>query len=134
MRSELVRLIGVSHLLQAPLTWLLASPRGLDLRGALSARSPLAAGVLHNMAVAAVGLPTALGLGLAAYPAEALRTGPAHAFGLLIAGFWCWRLYRQLLPLGRLWPARGPAAPLHYVLLAIFATQGPGLALVLLLD
>jgi hypothetical protein len=132
MRSELIRMIGVSHLLQPPLTLLLASPRGLDLRGALSASSPLATGVLHNMAAASVALPTSLGLLLAAYPAEVLRPGVGRALGLLVASFWCWRLYRQLLPLGRLWPTHGAAARLHYVLLAIFAAQGPGLAALLL--
>jgi hypothetical protein len=81
LRTELVRLIGLSHLLQPPLTWLLASPRGLDLRGAVSARTPLAAGVLHNMAIASVALPTTLGLLLAAYPAFGVGGSIDKLFG-----------------------------------------------------
>lgn len=133
LQSELIRLIGISHLLQPPLTWFLASPRGLDLRGEVNARSPLAAGVVHNMAVAAVVLPTALGVLLALYPAATLCSGPARAAGFLVAGFWCWRLYRQLFVLGSAWPSTGPAAGIHRMLLAIFTMQGPGLALLLLL-
>lgn len=132
-KSELVRLIGFSHLLQLPLTLLLSSSRGLALRAALSPRSSLMAGVVHNMAVASVGLPTALGLLLAGYAHEALQQGPARTMALLVSSFWCWRLYRQLFVLGPLWPAcRQGMAIVHAALLAIFTAQGPGLAILIL--
>ena len=77
--SEFVRIIGVSHLLQPPLTLLMSSPRGIDLRAQLVPTTPLAAEVLRNMAVASVLLPTALGMLLAIYPSPALEPGPARA-------------------------------------------------------
>ena len=55
-RVELIQWIGLSHLLQPPLTLLLASPRGLNLRASLRASSALAGAVAHNMAVASVAL------------------------------------------------------------------------------
>jgi hypothetical protein len=126
-------MIGISHLLQPPLTGLLASASGLDLRAVLAPRTPFGAKILENMAVAAVGLPTALGLLLALYPAEALRPGPGRSIATLISAFWCWRLYRQLFVLGPSWPKSGNrAAGLHPLLVAIFAAQGPGLGLLLL--
>lgn len=121
--AELVRWIGLSHLLQPPLTLLLASPRGLDLRRQLVARSPLAAAVAHNMAVASVALPTALGLLLALRPDAAFRSGSARDLALLLATFWTWRLYRQVRVLGSSWPRSHRS--LHHVLLAIFLAQGP---------
>jgi hypothetical protein len=133
IQSELIRAIGISHLLQPPLTLLLASPRGLDLRAVLTPRTPFGAQILQNMAVAAVCLPTALGLLLGLYPAEALRPGMGRGMALLVSAFWCWRLYRQLFVLGPAWPKSGErAAGLHSLLVAIFAAQGPGLVLLLL--
>ncbi|MET0790797.1 MAG: hypothetical protein ABW061_04695 [Polyangiaceae bacterium] len=127
---DLIRIIGWSHLLQPPLTLLLATPRGVDLRGALVAKTALAREVMHNMAFASVGLPTALGLVLAAYPAEILRPGGTHAVGCLVAIFWCWRLYRQVFALRAVWPST--AARLNGVLTVIFIVQGPGLGWLLL--
>jgi hypothetical protein len=124
--TELVRWIGFSHLLQPPLTLLMASPRGLHLRRELVCRSALAGAIAHNMAVASVALPTALGLLLALRPDEALRAGTARDLALLVAAFWTWRLYRQLFALGSSWPR--PLRPLHCLLLTIFLTQGPLLA------
>ena len=132
--SELVRVIGVSHLLQPPLTLLLAGPRGIDLRASLAPTTSLAREVLTNMAVASVLLPTTLGLLLALYPTLALEAGPARAIALLISAFWCWRLYRQLFVLGPLWPrAARPGSWLNALLTLIFAVQGPGLGLLLVL-
>lgn len=128
-----IRLIGLSHLLQPPLTVLLAGPRGVDLRAAITPRTPFAAAVMTNMAFASVALPTALGCLLARYPGEALHPGPARAFGLLLAGFWSWRLYRQLFALGPLWPAIGHVASrLNQLLTLIFLVQGPCLGSLIL--
>ena len=124
--TELVRWVAWSHLLQPPLTWLLASERGLDLRGGLVCRTPLAAAVAHNMAVASVALPTVLGLLLAARAEEALRASTTRDLALLLAVFWSWRLYRQVRALGPNWPR--PRRSLHGLLLGIFAVQGPLLA------
>jgi hypothetical protein len=124
--SELVRWIGLSHLLQPPLTLLLASSRGLDLRRSLVTQSALAAAVAHNMAVASVALPTALGLLLALRADDALRDGTTRDLALLLAAFWSWRLYRQVRALGPTWPR--PLRSLHALLLAIFLAQGPLLA------
>lgn len=133
LKVHLIQALGISHLLQPPLTLLLARPRGLKLGAALAPQSPMARLVLHNMAVAAVGLPTSLGLVLASYPAETLRPGAARSVALLICTFWCWRLYRQLFVLGPLWPKTGRMVrSLHPLLVAIFTAQGPGLALLLL--
>jgi hypothetical protein len=124
--TELVRWIGLSHLLQPPLTLLLASSRGLDLRRSLVCHSPLAAAVAHNMAVASVALPTTLGLLLALRPGDVFRPGTARDLALLLAVFWSWRLYRQARALGPSWPR--PLSILHGLLLGIFLVQGPLLA------
>lgn len=130
---DLVQIIGWSHLLQPPLTFVLATPGGVDLRRSLVPQTPLAREVMRNMAFASVGLPTSLGVILALYPAEALRPGGAHAVALLVAAFWCWRLYRQLAVLRAVWPNSGRlAALLGPALSAIFLVQGPGLAWLLL--
>jgi hypothetical protein len=121
--EEAVRWIGLSHLLQPPLTALLASPRGLDLRRALDARSALAAAVAHNMAVASVALPTTLGLLLALRPADVFQAGTARDLSLLLTAFWSWRLYRQVRALGPTWPRS--LRSLHVLLLGIFLAQGP---------
>ena len=129
---ELVRFVGLSHLLQPPLTWFLAGPRGLDLRAKLTPGSRAGAAVVQNMAFASVALPTALGLVLALHARETLLPGAARALGVLLAAFWCWRLYRQLWVLGPAWPSSPVAAArLNWVLLAVFVLQGPTLALIL---
>jgi hypothetical protein len=133
MAPELIRIIGVSHLLQPPLTLLLAGPKGIDLRAHVTPTTPLAREVLTNMGVASVFLPTALGVLLACYPTLALEPGPARALGALISAFWCWRLYRQLFVLWPLWPrAAGRASSLNALLTLIFAVQGPGLGLLVI--
>lgn len=124
--SEVVRWIGLSHLLQPPLTLLLASSWGLDLRRSLVSESRLAAAVAHNMAVASVALPTTLGLLLALRPEDVFRAGTARDLALSLAVFWSWRLYRQARALGPSWPR--PLRALHGVLLGIFWAQGPFLA------
>ncbi|MDF3065864.1 MAG: hypothetical protein K0R38_1465 [Polyangiaceae bacterium] len=121
--TELVRWIGWSHVLQPPLTFLLASSRGLDLRRFLADQPPLMAAVLHNMAVASVALPTTLGLLLALRPEDVFRAGTARELASLLAAFWSWRLYRQLRALSLAWPRR--LRTLHGLLLSIFLAQGP---------
>jgi hypothetical protein len=121
--AGLVRWIGVSHLLQPPLTWLLASARGLDLRRELVPRSRLAAAVAHNMAVASVALPTTLGLLVARWADAVFRSGAARDLALLLACFWSWRLYRQARALHPSWPDHWRS--LHGLLLGIFFLQGP---------
>lgn len=121
--TDIVRFIGLSHLLQPPLTLLLASRRSLDLRRGLVPQSRLAAAVAHNMAVASVALPTSLGLLLAWHANAASVSGCARDLALLLAGFWSWRLFRQLGALGADWPPQLRAQ--HRLLLAIFALQGP---------
>jgi hypothetical protein len=131
--ADFIRVIGLSHLLQPPLTLLLAGPQGVDLRAAITSRTPLGTAVMTNMAVASVGLPTALGCLLAVYSSDALQAGPGRAFGVLLAAFWSWRLYRQLFVLGPHWPASTRAAPtLHLLLTLIFAIQGPCLGWLIL--
>lgn len=124
--AECIRVIGLSHLLQPPLTILLAGAQGVDLRAAITARTPLAAAVMTNMAFASVALPTVLGCLLAYYSSDTLHAGAARTLGLLLAVFWSWRLYRQLFVLGPRWPAslRGQRR-LHLLLALIFAIQGP---------
>jgi hypothetical protein len=131
-QTELICLIGISHLLQPPLTLLLASGRGLNLRAALKPSTPISAPVLHNMAVAAVLLPTAFGLLLAIHADDTQGPGAARSLGLVLSLFWCWRLHRQLFVLGPLWPRASARALFHWLLVAIFTLQGPGLGIVLL--
>jgi hypothetical protein len=134
MASDLIRIIGVSHLLQPPLTLLLASAKGINLQAAVMPTTPLAREVLVNMAFASVFLPTALGGLLACYAASALEPGAARTLGALISLFWCWRLYRQSVVLRPLWPCRTlREVCLNVLLTAIFAIQGPGLGLLLVL-
>ena len=121
--TDVIRFIGLSHLLQPPLTLLLASARGVGLRTAITPHTPFAAEVMTNMAFASVALPTALGCLLASYPADALQPGPARALGLLLAAFWSWRLYRQLFALGPRWPSS--SCRVHRLLTLIFIAQGP---------
>ena len=133
MAPELIRIIGVSHLLQPPLTLLLAGSKGIDLRAHVTPSMRLARKVLTNMAVASVCLPTALGVLLACYPTLALEPGPTRALGALVSVFWCWRLYRQLFVLGPLWPRAARRGPwLNALLTVIFAVQGPGLGLLVI--
>ncbi|MGC4092788.1 MAG: hypothetical protein QM756_33875 [Polyangiaceae bacterium] len=124
--EQALRLIGLSHLLQPPLTLILASRRGLDLRTAIGAQTALAAGVLHNMAIAAVLLPTTFGLVLALHADEALAGGAARTLGFGLAAFWCWRLWRQVWVLRPLWPHHPRyVSYLNIALTSIFVLQGP---------
>jgi hypothetical protein len=131
--SELIRCIGLSHLLQPPLTLLLSVPSGVDLKAQLVPKTRLAAEVMKNMALASVFLPTSLGVLVAIYSPQALEPGPARALCGLVSAFWCWRLYRQLFVLRPVWPSSSRLSPLLNALLTlIFVVQGPGLGLLLL--
>jgi hypothetical protein len=123
-----IRVIGFSHLLQPPLTTLLA--RRLGLREAFDALPKLALGVARNMAVAAVALPTSLGLFMAWQAPEVVAHGSAWSVALATSAFWTFRLERQLRSIGPL--LRGKERFFHPVLTAIFVVQGPVLALLLL--
>ncbi len=123
-----VRCIGISHLLQPPLTLLLA--RHLRLRRAFEALPPVALRVAENMAVAAVALPTSLGVFLAFHAHDARCIGPAWTLAVGVALFWTWRLERQLRAVG---PLIVRSSPLWHVLLTlIFTLQGPVLGALLL--
>jgi hypothetical protein len=132
---DFVRLIGWTHLLQPPLTAYLASPRGLDLARSLVSRTELGGAVLHNLAIASVALPTALGVLLAIHAEELARSPALRSLALLLACFWSWRLYRQLVALGPRWPDR-PRSLRHAqrLLTCIFVAQGPLLAFFALYD
>ncbi|HEX9620846.1 MAG TPA: hypothetical protein VF989_11975 [Polyangiaceae bacterium] len=132
---DVIRWIGISHLLQPPLTAFLASPRGLDLRRKLKPDSPLGTAVIENMAIASIVLPTALGLLLALHAEAAVRDGPARTLAWLLAAFWCFRLYRQLFVLHQTWPREPPrVAHLRGLLGLIFFVQGPLLAATLIFE
>ena len=121
MSPELaIRCIGIGHLLQPPLTLLLA--RRLRLRSAFESLSPIAYQVAQNMAVAAVVLPTSIGVFIALYAAETLRFGSIWTLALGDALFWTWRLERQIRALG---PLFGRIRLWHGVLLTIFVVEGP---------
>ncbi len=123
-----VRCIGISHLLQPPLTLLLA--KHLRLRRAFESLPPVALRVAQNMAVAAVALPTSLGVFLAFNAHDALHQGPTWTLALGIAFFWTWRLERQLRAVGPLIARSSPVW--HALLTLIFTLQGPVLAALLL--
>jgi hypothetical protein len=129
---ELIRWIGISHLLQPPLTLLLASARGLDLRRSFENQSLLATAILHNMAIASVAVPTALGLLLARHADAAREPGAARDLALFVAVFWSWRLYRQVFALRAVWPVQSARSRhLHRLLILIFVMQGPFLGILL---
>ncbi len=131
--AELIRIIGVSHLLQPPLTLLLSRPE----------RHRLASPARTNHAASGRGFDEyGRRVGVAPHrsrhAARSLsrtgpRTRPARALGALVSAFWCWRLYRQLFALRPLWP-RATAGDwwLNALLTLIFAVQGPGLGLLVI--
>jgi hypothetical protein len=112
-----IRLVGLSHLLQPPLTLLLA--KRLGLARAFGTLAPLPALVASNMGFASVALPTSAGL-IVAFAADDVARGDSIRYlAWLLAAFWTWRLVRQRLlrpHLPRAW---------HWSLTAIFAVQGP---------
>ncbi len=118
-----IRCIGISHLLQPPLTLLLA--RKLGLRRAFACLPPSASLVVHNMAVASVALPTSAGLIVALGAEDVAHGGALRYLAWLLVLFWTWRLSRQLR-LASLLPT-----PWHWGLSAIFSVQGPLLGILL---
>jgi len=126
--EDAIRLIGLSHLLQPPLTTLLA--RRLGLRSAFSSLPPIAFGVAQNMAVAAVALPTLLGVFIAWQAPEIVAQGSAWSVALATSLFWTFRLERQLRAIGPM--LTGKNRFFHPVLTAIFVVQGPLLAILVL--
>jgi hypothetical protein len=127
--EQTVRCIGLSHLLQPPLTLVLA--RQLRLKPSFEALPPIAFRIAQNMAVAAVALPTSLGIYVALNAADAVRLGPTWSLALGVAAFWTWRLERQLRALGPLLVR--VSAFWHPLLTLIFTLQGPLLGALMLL-
>jgi hypothetical protein len=125
MNVELpIRCIGFSHLLQPPLTLLLARRLRLDVE--FSSLGPLSSQIARNMAFASVFLPTCAGLLVGLSAPQVARGGSLGALAWLLAVFWTWRLTREI--------AMGPLLPKswHWTLSAIFCVQGPVLAALLL--
>jgi hypothetical protein len=118
-----IRVVGLSHLLQPPLTALLA--RNLGLRDVFASLPKLPAQIATNMGFASVALPTSLGCLIAAFAGEAASGGGMRALSWLLAAFWTWRLLRQRA-LGRALPRAW-----HCALAGIFVVQGPLFALLL---
>lgn len=124
-----VAAIGISHLLQPPLTALLS--RRLGLASSFSGLPALASSIATNMALTSVAMPTTLGVWLALHAHQALEPGAVRQLAVLLALFWSWRLYRQLVPMRLHW---GPAHRAWIAgLAAIFVVQGPGLLALLAL-
>lgn len=119
-----IRIVGLSHLLQPPLT--LALAKRLGLARAFDALPPLPAAVARNMGFASVFLPTLAGTITAISADEIVRGGGVRYLAWLLCAFWTWRLWRQTI-LGPLLPRAW-----HVGLCAIFIVQGPIFALVLL--
>lgn len=131
-RSEVVELIGTSHLLQPPLTALLA--KRLGLRQDIQARTEVGRSILGNLGFAAIVLPTSLGVVLAVHADATLVPGTARTLAHLLACFWLWRLYRQAALFG-VWPRTpGSTRSLYYLLVVIFLVQGPALGVALHAD
>jgi hypothetical protein len=124
-----IRCIGISHLLQPPLTVLLA--KHLKLRLAFESLPPVAWRVAQNMAFAAVALPTSLGVFLACNAHDVLRQGPIQNLAIGVALFWTWRLERQLRAVGPLIAHSSPVW--HTLLTLVFTLQGPVLGALLLI-
>jgi hypothetical protein len=116
-----IRVVGFSHLLQPPLTLLLASQLGL--RRAFAGLSPLPHRIAQNMGVAAVSLPTLLGVFIGIHADSVVAQAPAWRLAFAVSVFWTWRLERQLRAIGPLLTAG--ARFWHVILTAIFAVQGP---------
>jgi hypothetical protein len=123
--------IGLSHLLQPPLAYLLM--RRLALRRALAQSPPLLAQLMQNMVLASVVLPTTLGIVLALHAHEAAAPGAGRTLAWVVSAFWCWRFIRQCQA-AAVWRSASDGAALHVLLSAIFLVQGPGLGLLLALS
>ena len=119
----IVRAIGYSHGLQIPLTILLS--KRLDLVRPFSDLALLPAQIARNMAFASVILPTCCGSILGLWASDVVAGGPLRALAWVMAAFWTWRLWRQLV-LRRFFPAWW-----NWGLGVIFCVQGPTLAIVL---
>jgi hypothetical protein len=119
-----IRCIGVSHLLQPPLTLLLS--KRLGLARAFLNLAPLPSLVAHNMAVASVMLPTCAGMIVGLAAADVARGGSLRSLAWLLVAFWTWRLARQRLLRPHL------SGAWHWGLIAIFVVQGPLLGVLLL--
>src|SRR5205814_9903893 len=101
------------------------------LRPAFESWPPIALGVARIMAVAAVALPTSLGVFIAWRAHEAAAGGSAWIVALGTALFWTFRLERQVRSIGPLLSGRDRF--FHPMRTVIFMVQGPLFAALLLL-
>ena len=122
----LVRTIGISHLLQPPLTLVLS--RTLGLRDAFSQLAELPRRMAVVMGMTCVALPTGMGVLIAAYAAGVFRPGLPETLCVLAGVFWTLRLLVQVFWYSALFPR--DARHWHWILCLIFAVQGPGLLVV----
>ncbi len=118
-----LRLLGLSQLIQAPATAILASRRVLGLGAEIGALSPINGNIVRVLGGAAVGLLLGLGSLVALFPADMASTGLGRALAGMLGAFWTARLAVQLW-YGRTWPAR--VRGWHWFLCTVFAVQGPG--------
>lgn len=126
-----IRWVGLSHLLQPPLAFMLT--KRLALASTLAESPALLGSVMRNMVFASIALPTASGVLLAWYVHETSSPGLARSLAWTLSAFWCWRLARQCSG-STLWKrSSAGGARLHGLLTLIFLVQGPGLALLLAL-
>ena len=118
-----LKVLGLSQLIQAPATAMLASDRVLGLRREIERLSPINGAIVRVLGGAVVVVLVALGLLVAIYPADVVRTDFGRALTLFLGAFWTTRFLLQIW-YGRRWPARAQAW--HYLLLIVFLLQGPG--------
>lgn len=123
-----IQWIGASHLLQPPITLVLAKRFGLA--DAFAGLAPLAAQIARNMGFAAVVLPTSMGVLVGLQADDVVAGGGARHLAWLVSAFWTWRLYRQRT-VGRHFPRVLEGRAWNWLLAAIFFVQGPLLAIVL---
>ena len=115
--------IGLSHLLQPPITLWLAK-RVLGLSHAFATLPTLASRIAQILGATAIAFPTSLGLLCAACADAALVGGPVRLIALCLSGlFWTPRLFLQLFWVGSAFPP--DARKWHWLLVAIFLLQGP---------
>jgi hypothetical protein len=118
-----LKVLGLSQLIQAPVTAILASDRVLGLRREIERLSPINGAIVRVLGGAVVVVLVALGLLVAIFPTDVARTDFGRALTVFLGAFWTARFLLQMW-YGRRWPARAQAW--HRFLLIVFLLQGPG--------